>query len=120
MAISKILLVDDSPAQLENLQRIVSGAGYRTVLATSGNEAVSKAKQERPDMVLMDIVMDDLDGYGACRKIVADPETADTVVVFVSTKKNRADSIWAKKQGARNLISKPYDDNQILDEIKKY
>ena len=60
-------------------------------------------------MVFMDIVMDDLDGYGACREITRDEETQDIPVVFVSTKDQRADRIWAEKQGAKDLITKPFD-----------
>ena len=120
MSVDKVLLVDDSPAQLENLRRIVADAGYRTITATSGVEAVRLAKQEQPDVILMDIVMDDLDGYGACRQILSDEQCGEPTVVFVSTKNNRADEIWARKQGAVALISKPYDDSQILGELGKY
>lgn len=120
MSINKVLVVDDSPAHLENLKNIVSSAGCRVIQASSGTEAVALTKKEKPDLVLMDIVMDDLDGYGACREIMNDEETKDTPVVFVSTKKNRADKLWAEKQGARGLISKPYKDEEILDVLKKF
>lgn len=120
MSVNTVLVVDDSPAHLENLKNIVSRAGCRVIQASSGTQAVALTKQEKPDLVLMDIVMDDLDGYGACREIMSNADTKDTPVVFVSTKKNRADKIWAEKQGARGLISKPYKDEEILDVIKKY
>jgi twitching motility two-component system response regulator PilH len=120
MSVNKVLVVDDSPAHLENLKNIVSNAGCRVIQASSGTQAVELTKQEKPDLVLMDIVMDDLDGYGACREIMNDEETKDTPVVFVTTKNNRADKIWAEKQGARGLISKPYKDEEILDVLRKY
>lgn len=120
MTVNKVLVVDDSPAHLENLKNVVTGAGCQVVMATSGKEAIALSKQENPDLILMDIVMDDLDGYGACREILADPETKDIPVVFVSTKKSRADKLWAEKQGARGLISKPFQDEEILEVLNKF
>lgn len=120
MAINKVLVVDDSPADLENLKSVVSGAGCRVVVATSGKEAVERSKADQHDLILMDIVMDDMDGYGACREMMADPETKNIPVVFVSTKKSRADKLWAEKQGARDLISKPFKEEDILNVLKKF
>jgi len=120
MAAKKVLVVDDSPAHLEILKNSVSAAGCEVVLAKSGHEAVERSQSEKPNLILMDIVMDDLDGYGACREILANPETKDIPVVFVSTKKSRADKLWAEKQGAKDLISKPFKDEEILEVINKY
>jgi twitching motility two-component system response regulator PilH len=120
MAVNKVLVVDDSPAHLELLKNVVSGAGCRVLVASSGKEAVELTKAEKPDLVLMDIVMDDMDGYGACREIIADSDTKDIPVVFVSSKKQRADCLWAEKQGARGLISKPFKDEEILETLNKF
>lgn len=120
MPVNKVLVVDDSSPDLERLKAAVSMAGCRVLTAKSGREAVEKTKAEKPDLVLMDIVMDELDGYGACRQITSDAETKDTPVVFVSTKKQRADRLWAERQGARGLITKPYTEETILAEIRKY
>ena len=116
----KILIVDDSSTDLINLKNVVSKTNCSIVTASSGKEAVSKAKSEKPDMIFMDIVMDELDGYGACREIMDDPETKDIPVIFVSTKNEKVDQIWAKKKGGKALISKPYTEDQILDQIKVY
>lgn len=120
MAINKILLVDDTPAHLDALKEAVVGLGAKVITATSGQEAVEKASSEKPDLIFMDIVMDGLDGYGACREIVNSDETKDIPVVFVSTKNQRADRMWAEKQGARNLITKPFTAEQIVEEVNKY
>ncbi len=116
----KILIVDDTAAHLEQLREIVSNAGYQVITAVSGKEGVAKTKSDKPDMVLLDIVMDDLDGYGACREITRDEATKDTPVVFVSTKNQRADRLWAEKQGARALIAKPVDSDEIIKHLKMY
>lgn len=115
-----VLVVDDTAAHLQQLQEIVSKAGYQVITASSGKDAVARAKSDKPDMILLDIVMDDLDGYGACREIVRAEETANIPVVFVSTKNQRADRIWAEKQGAKALISKPVDEAEVVKYLKLY
>jgi twitching motility two-component system response regulator PilH len=117
---AKVLVVDDTAAHLQQMKEIVSEAGYQVITATSGKEAVEKAKAEKPSMVFLDIVMDDLDGYGACREITRDEETANIPVVFVSTKSNRADRLWAEKQGAKALLSKPINSDEIVENLKRY
>lgn len=120
MTVRTVLVVDDSPVQLEHIKNIVSSAGYKVITADSGTMAVAKATAEIPDIIFLDIVMDDLDGYGACREILANSETAHVPIIFVSTKNNRADQMWSKRQGAKGLISKPYEDEDILNELKNY
>lgn len=120
MSIRKILLVDDSPAQLVDLQDAVSSIDAHIITATNGKEAIAKARSEKPDIIFMDIVMDGLDGFGACREITRDEETKNIPVIFVTSKNQRADKIWAEKQGSKGMISKPYEAQEILDKIKLY
>ena len=120
MSVNKVLVVDDSPTQLDHLRDIVIKTGRSVMTASSGLDALDLVKKEKPDLVLLDIVMDDLDGYGTCREIVKNPETKDIPVVFVSTKNQRADKLWASKQGAKQLISKPYEENEILEVLNSY
>ena len=120
MAKKKVLVVDDTAAHLQHLAEIVTTAGYHVITATSGKEAIEKSKSEKPNMIFLDIVMDDLDGYGACREITRDDETKDIPVVFVSTKNQRADKLWAEKQGAKGLLSEPVDSSQIVDSLETY
>ena len=116
----KVLVVDDTAAHLQHLADIVSTAGYHVITATSGREAIEKSRTEKPNMIFLDIVMDDLDGYGACREITRSEETQDIPVVFVSTKNQRADKLWAEKQGAKALLSKPVNSAQIVDSLDTY
>jgi twitching motility two-component system response regulator PilH len=116
----KVLVVDDTAAHLQHLADIVSTAGYHVITATSGREAIEKSRAEKPNMIFLDIVMDDLDGYGACREITRSEDTKDIPVVFVSTKHQRADKLWAEKQGAKALLSKPVDSAQIIDSLDTY
>jgi twitching motility two-component system response regulator PilH len=120
MSIKKILLVDDSPAQLVDLHNAVSSIDAHIFTATNGIDAIAKAKAEKPDIIFMDIVMDGLDGFGACREITRNAETSNIPVIFVTSKNQRADKIWAEKQGGKSMITKPYETQEILDQIKLY
>jgi len=120
MTDSKVLIVDDSCTDLARLSLILSEEGCTVITASSGREAVSKARSERPDMIFMDIVMDDMDGFEAVRKLAAEPATRSIPVVFVSSKRQRADRVWAIMLGAKELISKPYEPHQILDQLRAH
>ena len=117
MTINKVLLVDDSPTDLANIRSIVADAGYSVLTATTGNEAVKVAKDESPDLIFMDIVMEGADGYDACREITQHESTRGIPVVFVSSKNQKADRVWAELQGGKAFISKPYTPEQILAQI---
>ncbi len=120
MAVKKVLVVDDSTADLLNLQKIISDAGYLVITATSGQESIDKAKSESPDIIFMDIVMDSMDGYQACRELTQDEKTKDIPVVFVTSKNQKADRMWAEMQGGKALITKPYTPDQILEQITRF
>jgi twitching motility two-component system response regulator PilH len=120
MAIEKVLVVDDSKTDLVYLQKIVSDAGCEVITARNGKEAVARARSERPDLIFMDIVMDEMDGYEATRLLTNDPDTQDIPVVFVSSKRQKADRVWAKMQGGKDLVSKPYTPEQIVEQINVF
>jgi twitching motility two-component system response regulator PilH len=118
MSINKILIVDDSPTELAHIQSIISDAGCLVLTATNGQEALTKAKAEKPDLIFLDIVMPDQDGFSTCRKLAGDAATKDIPVVFVTSKNQKADRVWAQMQGAKGYITKPYSSNEIIDQIK--
>jgi len=120
MSISKILVVDDSPADLANIKTIVADAGYTVLTASSGKEAIEKAKLEKPDLVFMDIIMPEMDGYATCRSLSQDSETKDIPVVFVTSKSQKADRLWAQMQGGKAFITKPYTADEIIDQLKVF
>ena len=110
----KILVVDDSAVDLKNLERIVSDSGAMVITASSGEEAISKARQSQPQMVLMDVNMPGLDGYSTARQLAADPSTKNIPVVFVTSKDQKADRVFAKMLGAKAFVTKPYSAADIL------
>ena len=120
MPINKVLVVDDSPAELANIKSIISEAGCVVLSATTGKEAVEMAKTERPDLIFLDIIMPDMDGYATCRQITHDSMTKDIPVVFVTSKNQKADRLWAQMQGGKAFITKPYLPDEIIDQLKAF
>jgi twitching motility two-component system response regulator PilH len=120
MSAKKVLIVDDSTTDLENLEQICKSAGYVVVTATSGAEAVAKSKSEMPDAVLLDVIMSNMNGFQACRAITSDAATQHIPVVLVSGKGEKTDRIWGEQQGAKAYITKPYTPKQILDQLAQF
>lgn len=116
-AIRKILIADDSATERANLTRILETAGYQVVPTQSGNEAKSLAESQLPDLIMLDIIMEDGDGYQACRALKRNPATQAIPVIMISSKSNPVDKQWAQKLGANAYIVKPYKDEDVLREI---
>lgn len=117
---SKVLIVDDSKLDLEILKAIVTNAGHQVVTAISGQEAVDKATITHPDLIFMDVIMNNKDGFEACREIIANKETKNIPIVFVTGKCQKADRVWAELQGGKALVGKPFTPDQIISEINKH
>ncbi|MCI0667212.1 MAG: response regulator [Methylococcaceae bacterium] len=117
MAIQKILICDDSKTDLMNLKNALQNTNCILISADSGDEAVKKARSEKPDVIFLDIVMPGMDGYAACRTLRNDPETKDIPIIFVSSKHQKADRVWAQMQGAKDLIAKPYEAREITAKL---
>jgi len=105
----KVLIVDDSPAQLYDLRRMVEQAGHHAVLAESGEQALEVAAAEHPAVILMDIVMPGMSGFQTARKLTKDQTTHSIPVIFVSIRDDEADRIWGMRQGATAYVTKPVD-----------
>jgi twitching motility two-component system response regulator PilH len=117
MSINKILAVDDSKVDLINIQNIISDAGYEVITASSGQEAIDKAANEQPDLIFMDVVMQHMDGYQATRELTHNDATKNIPIIFVTSKGQKADRVWAEMTGAKGLVQKPYTPDQILEQI---
>jgi len=113
----KVLIVDDAQVDRRNLERIVTGAGHRVLLAETGEEGVARARSDKPDVILMDVNMPELDGFAATRQLKADASTKDIPVVFVTGKNQKADIAWGRMLGAKGFVGKPYDDAEILAQL---
>jgi twitching motility two-component system response regulator PilH len=117
MAIKKILLVDDSPTERHFLSNLLTKQGYQVALAENGEEALSKAKLEKPDLIIMDVVMPGLNGFQATRAITKDDETKHIPVIMCTTKGQETDKVWGMRQGAKDYVTKPVNEAELLDKI---
>lgn len=115
-----ILVVDDAQTDRELLARVVNNAGHRALLAADGKEAISLAKQHKPAMIFLDVVMPVMDGFATCRHLRKDPETAQIPVILVTSKATDSDVFWGKKQGASEHVGKPWTPSVIDEIIKRY
>lgn len=116
---ARILVVDDSPSQLLGMKRIVEKLGHEALTAEDGVIGVELCRNEKPDLVLMDVVMPGLNGFQATRQLAKDPDTSGIPVVMVSTKSQETDRVWAMRQGARGYVTKPIDERLLLQTIRQ-
>ena len=116
---ARILIVDDSPSQLLGIQRIVEKLGHEFITAEDGAAGVEVAKRELPDMVLMDVVMPNLNGFQATRSISKNPDTAHIPIILVTTKDQETDRVWGMRQGAKAYLTKPVNEGALIKLVKE-
>jgi twitching motility two-component system response regulator PilH len=116
---ARILIVDDSPTEMYKLTGMLEKHGHEVLKAENGADGVALARLEKPDLVLMDIVMPGLNGFQATRQLTKDPETSCIPVIVVTTKDQETDMVWAQRQGAKGYLTKPVDEEQLILKVKK-
>jgi len=114
---AKILVVDDSPTMLSGTSKILESAGHDVIHAINGKEGIEKAASGCPDLILMDVVMPDLNGFQATRTITTAQNTKHIPVIMLSTKDQETDKVWAQRQGASDYIIKPPNSKELLSKI---
>ncbi|OIJ41448.1 response regulator [Massilia timonae] len=117
MAINKILIVDDSPTERLYLTDILVKNGFAVSTAVNGDEAIERIRAERPELILMDVVMPGSNGFQVTRAIARDPELAALPVIICSSKNQETDRIWGMRQGAKDYLVKPVDPERLLASI---
>ena len=117
---ARILIVDDSPSQLMGIRRIVEKLGHVALTAEDGAAGVEAAKRDLPDLILMDVVMPNLNGFQATRSITREPTTKHIPVILVTTKDQDTDRVWGMRQGAKAYITKPFSESELSELITQY
>ncbi len=113
-----IVVIDDSPTEVYVLQSILERQGHKVSVANSGEEGIEVVRNERPDAVLMDVVMPGMNGFQATRTLSKDEATADIPVIIVTTKDQQTDRIWGMRQGAKEYLVKPVKEADLVAVLK--
>jgi twitching motility two-component system response regulator PilH len=120
MPIQKILLVDDSKTELHHLSDLLTKRGFAVRTAENGEDAMRRLGEEKPDLILMDVVMPGQNGFQLTRAITRDPRFSDVPVIMCTSKGLETDKVWGMRQGARDYVVKPVDAELLLGKIKNF
>ena len=120
MPVQKILLVDDSKTELHVLSELLTRKGYQVRTAENGEEAMRRLQEDKPDLILMDVVMPGQNGFQLTRAITRDPAYADVPVIICTSKNQETDRVWGMRQGARDYVVKPVNPDELLSKIKAF
>ena len=112
-----ILIVEDSPSELELMSHYLNESGYNVIKASGAKEALEKAVLEQPDIIVTDVVMPGMSGFELCRSLKRNPVTQKVPIVICSSKNQEIDRLWAMRQGADAYVTKPYTREQLLRAI---
>lgn len=116
---AKVMVVDDAQSDLKLMESILQSGGYQVVSYTDGAQLEDKLALERPDVLLLDIVMPNRSGYEILRALRKDERTKHTPVVLVTSKGQESDRVWGKRQGADEYVSKPFTADQLLGAVRR-
>ena len=112
-----VLIVDDSPTELHVMQKALQRHGYRTAAAADGAEGIRMAREMSPVLIFMDVVMPGMNGYQATRTLVNDPKTRTIPIIMVTSKGQETDKIWGLRQGAKDYVTKPVNESELIAKI---
>ena len=118
MAIQKVLVVDDSKTELMFMTNLLQKNGMSVRTAEGAEEAFKRLAEEKPDLILMDVVMPGQNGFQLTRTINRTPEYSDIPIIMCTSKNLETDRVWGMRQGARDYITKPVDADELLVKIK--
>ena len=113
-----ILIVEDSQTERQVLRKMLEKGGHLVIAATDGVEGIAMARQNKPDLILMDVVMPGQNGFQTTRQLSRDPATQHIPIIIVTTKDQETDKVWAKRQGASDYFVKPVAEEQLLPSIE--
>ena len=120
MSIHKVLIVDDSKTELMFLSDLLQKSGMQVRTAENADEAFKRLAEEKPDLILMDVVMPGQNGFQLTRSISRDPKYADVPIIMCTSKNQETDRVWGMRQGARDYVVKPVNPEELLSKIKAF
>jgi twitching motility two-component system response regulator PilH len=116
--VTTVLVVEDTPSEMELMTLYLRESGYKVITATNGKEALEKVSQEKPDVVITDVVMPDMNGFELCRSLKKNPDTKNVPVIACTSKNQELDRLWGMKQGVDIYLTKPYTKEEIIRAVK--
>lgn len=119
MGIARVLVVDDSPTALQMAVATLQSEGFDVLTATDGEEALKKAEAERPDVIVLDVILPRKNGFQVVRQLRSKDETTDLRVILLTSKRQDADRFWGLKQGADMYMTKPYAENELVTNVTR-
>ncbi len=114
----KILVVDNEPFIVRSLTFVLKKQGYETVTATDGEEALAKIREERPDLVFLDVMMPKRDGYEVCRQVRASPEMGNPYIIMLTARGQEADKERGLRLGVDEFMTKPFSPSKVIERAK--
>ena len=120
MPIQKILLVDDSKTELHYMSDLLGKRGFAVRTAENGDEAMRRLSEDKPDLILMDVVMPGQNGFQLTRAITRDPRWSAVPVIMCTSKGLETDKVWGMRQGARDYVVKPVDADELVAKIRNF
>jgi DNA-binding NtrC family response regulator len=117
---SQILLVDDNSTNLQVLYQTLDGQGYRLLAARSGRDAISIAERAVPDLILLDVMMPDMDGFETCARLKASARTRDTAIIFLSALTEPGEKVRGLELGAVDFVNKPFQAEEVLARVRTH
>lgn len=115
-----ILVVDDSPTAMSLVIRALTPMGHHIITANNGEEAIKKATAEHPDLMVLDVVMPQKNGFQVCRHLKTTPATKDIKIILLTSKSQKVDLFWGLKQGADAYLLKPFQEAELLATVAKF
>jgi twitching motility two-component system response regulator PilH len=113
-----ILIIDDSPTDIRVFTTLLEKAGHRVSSAANAEDGIVAVKRERPDLVIMDVIMPGMNGFQATRTLSRDEATAHIPILIVTTKSMETDRVWGLRQGAKDFVTKPVSEKELLTRIQ--
>lgn len=116
----KILIVDDEPDIVETLKFLIESEGFESIVALDGEDALKKAKEENPDVIILDVMLPKINGYKVCRLLKFDSKYKHIPILMVTARSQEEDKIIGEETGADEYITKPFDINEVIQKIHAY
>jgi len=118
--VTKVLVVDDSPAEIRLLQSVLQQGGFQSIAISDPTKIEEAIDEERPNVILLDVVMPRRNGFQACRDLKNEQRYSNIPVILVTSKTTPSDRFWGEQQGANAYVSKPFTPEELISAVKRF